>query len=54
MLYPESVPENIACPSLFSVKCPCRMLEITRVQKKYHEVKLCVCGGGGGVHEGPN
>ncbi len=32
-VYPESDPENIACPSLFTVKCPFLILDIIRVQK---------------------
>ena len=32
-LHPESDPENIAYPNLFTVKCPFRILGITRVQK---------------------
>ncbi len=32
-VYPESDPENIACPSLFTGKCLFRILNITRVQK---------------------
>ncbi len=52
-VYPESDPENIACPSLFTVKCPFRILDITRVQKNTMK-SSCVCvWGGGGVHEGP-
>ncbi len=31
-VYPESDPENIDCPSLFTVNCPFRILDITRVQ----------------------
>ncbi len=42
-VYPESDPENIAYPNVFTVKCPFCILVITRLQQKYHEVKL---GGG--------
>ncbi len=45
-VYPESDPENIAYPSLFPVKCPFRILDITRVQKSTMK-SSCVCGGGG-------
>ena len=45
-VYPESETENIACPSLFPVKCPFRMLDITRVQKSTMKVS-CRKGGGG-------
>ncbi len=43
-VYPESDPENIAYPSLFPVKCPFRILDITRVQKS--TIKSS-CGGWG-------
>ncbi len=45
-VYPESDPENIACPSLFTVKCQFRILDITRVQKSTMK-SSCVCVGGG-------
>ncbi len=41
-VYPESDPENIACPSLFTVKCPFRILGITGVQKSTMKSS---CGG---------
>ncbi len=41
-VYPESDPENIACPSLFTVKCPFRVPDITRVQKSTMKSS---CGG---------
>ncbi len=43
-VYPESDPENIACPSLFTVKCPFSILDITRVQKSTMKSSW---GGGG-------
>ncbi len=43
-VYPESDPENIACPSLFTVKCPFHILDITRVQKSTMKSSW---GGGG-------
>ncbi len=48
-VYPESDPENIACLSLFTLKCPFRILDITRVQKSAMKSSC----GRGGVHEGP-
>ncbi len=47
-VYPESDPENIACPNLLTVKCPFRILDITRLQKSTMKSSW-----GGGVHEGP-
>ncbi len=47
-VYPESDLETTAFPDLFTVKCPFRILGITKVQKKYHKVELGV-----GVHEEP-
>ncbi len=47
-VYPESDPENIACPSFFTVKCPFRILDITGVQKSTIK-SSCVCVGGGGA-----
>ncbi len=32
-VYPESDPENIAYPNLFTVKCPFCILDIIRLQK---------------------
>ncbi len=46
-VYPESDPENIACPNLLTVKCSFRILDITRLQKSTMK-SSCV-----GVHEGP-
>ena len=43
-MYAESVPENISYPNLFTVKCPFRILSITRVQKSTMKSRL---GGGG-------
>ncbi len=43
-VYPESDPENIAYPSLFTVKCPIRILDIIRLQKRTMKSS---CGGGG-------
>ncbi len=43
-VYPESDPENIAYPSLFTVKCPFRILDIIRLQKSTMKSS---CGGGG-------
>ncbi len=51
-VYPESDPENIAYPSLFTVKCLFRILDIIRLQKSTMK-SSCVCVCGGGVHEGP-
>ncbi len=42
-VYPESDPESIAYPSLFTVKCPFRMLDIIRLQKSTMKSS---CGGG--------
>ncbi len=41
-VYPESDPENMAYPSLFPVKYPFRILNITRVQKSTMKSS---CGG---------
>ncbi len=49
-VYPESDPENIAYPNVLTVKCPFRILDITRLQKSTMKSS---CMGGGGVHEGP-
>ncbi len=49
-VYPENDPENIAYPNLLTIKCPFRILYITRVQKSTMK-SSCVClseGGGGG------
>ncbi len=40
-VYPESDPENMAYPNLFTVRCPFDILGITKVQ--YHKVKFYVC-----------
>ncbi len=44
-VYPESDPVNIAYPSLFTVKCPFRILDIIRLQKSTMK-SSCVGGGG--------
>ncbi len=44
-VYPESDPEKIAYPNLLTVKCPFRILDITRLQKSAMKSS---CGGGGG------
>ncbi len=43
-VYTESDPENTAYPSLFTVKCPFRILDIIRLQKS--TMKLSWGGGG--------
>ncbi len=47
-VYPESDPENIACPSLSTVKCPFRRLDIIRLQKSTMKSSW----GGGGCRRG--
>ncbi len=47
-VYPESDPENIAYPHLFTVKCLFRILDIITLQKSTMKSScVCVCGGGG-------
>ncbi len=43
-VYPGSDPEKIAYPNLFTLKCPFRILDITRVQKS---IMKSSCGGNG-------
>ncbi len=50
-VYPQSDPENITYPNLFTVKGPFRILCITRIRKSTMK-SSCVCVWGGGVHEG--
>ncbi len=52
-VYPESDPENIACPNLLTVICPFRILDITRLQKSTMKSSCGGWGWGLGVHEGP-
>ncbi len=47
-MYSESDPENIAYTNLLTVKCPFRILDITRFQKRIMK-SSCVCVWGGDV-----